>query len=122
MSGIYLYNFGDKEDLEREFGNYGDLDLSYADILLASYTYEDYSGSAFVLFKDTRDGKLYEVNGSHCSCYGLEGQWEPEETDIASLRHRLKEGDLGRGYANIFDKELEEVLDSLVSEWKPLSI
>jgi hypothetical protein len=27
-----------------------------------------------------KDGKLWEVNGSHCSCYGLEGQWQPEET------------------------------------------
>lgn len=122
MSGIYLYDFNDREDVEREFGNYGDLDLSYADILLASYTYEDYSGSAFVLFKDIRDGKLYEVNGSHCSCYGLEGQWEPEETDIASLRHRLKEGDLGNYSSNRFDKELEEVLDNMESSWKPFSV
>lgn len=54
------------------------------DMLLASYTYEDYSGSAFVLFK--KDGKLWEVNGSHgCSCYGLEGQWEPEECTPESL-------------------------------------
>lgn len=51
-------------------------DLDGCEILAASYTYEDYSGSAYVLFR--KDGKLWEVNGGHCSCYGLEGQWVPE--------------------------------------------
>lgn len=62
-------------------------------MLFASYEYADYAGDAFVLFR--KDGKLYEVNGGHCSCYGLEGQWEPEETTIEALEHRLKEGNLG---------------------------
>ncbi len=62
-------------------------------ILLASYTYEDYSGDAFVLCK--KDGVLYEVNGSHCSCYGLEGQWAPEATTKAALVARMRDGRLG---------------------------
>jgi hypothetical protein len=33
------------------------------EILLASYSYENYSGDAFVLFR--KEGKLYEVNGGH---------------------------------------------------------
>jgi hypothetical protein len=37
-------------------------------ILFASYGCANYSGDAWVLFE--QDGKLYEVNGSHCSCYG----------------------------------------------------
>lgn len=70
--------------------------LDGADMLLASYTYEDYSGSAFVLLR--RDSKLYEVNGGHCSCYGLEAQdycggsgtqWEPEETSKEALQKRI---------------------------------
>jgi hypothetical protein len=62
------------------------------EVLLAVYEYEDYSGDAWVLFK--RDGKLYEVSGGHCSCNGLEGQWEPSETTwktlamCGSLRYR----------------------------------
>lgn len=56
------------------------------DILLATYRYEGYEGDAFVLFR--KDGKLFEVNGGHCSCYGLEGQWEPEETTIDALLKR----------------------------------
>jgi hypothetical protein len=63
------------------------------DVLFASYEYAGYEGDAFVLFR--KDGKLYEVNGGHCSCYGLEGQWEPEETTIEALEHRVKEGNLG---------------------------
>lgn len=41
-----------------------------------SWCYEE---SIWVLYIGT-DGKLYEVSGEHCSCYGLEGQWNPAET------------------------------------------
>lgn len=54
--------------------------------IYAYYNQECYEGSAFVLF--TREGKLYEVNGSHCSCYGLEDQWSPEETSVEALNKR----------------------------------
>jgi len=67
--------------------------LDGAEILVASYTYEDYSGDAYVLFR--RDGKLFEVHGGHCSCYGLEGQWEPEETTKEAILHRLDNGSWG---------------------------
>jgi len=62
-------------------------------ILFASYGTDNYSGDAFVLFE--RDGKLYEVNGSHCSCFGLEGQFEPEETTLKALEMRLTKGAMG---------------------------
>lgn len=65
-------------------------ELDACEILLASYTDENYSGDAFVLYR--KDGKLYEVNGSHCSCYGLSGQWAPEETNVDFLKHLLAEG------------------------------
>lgn len=87
------------------------------EVLLASYSNEDYSGDAFVLFR--KGDKLYEVNGGHCSCYGLEGQWEPEETNVEALRHRLEEGHLGYYDAwsddkrSIFADELKQVLDKL---------
>jgi hypothetical protein len=79
-------------------------------ILFASYGYESYSGDAFVLVEI--DGKLNEVNGGHCSCYRLEGQWEPEETTLEALQHRLINGRLGRkDYAgNEFHEELKVFL------------
>jgi len=78
--------------------------------LLASYGTPSYEGYAFVLFE--RDGKLYEVNGGHCSCFGLEGQWEPEETTVEAIQHRINRGNLGKGdyQENPFAEELQKVL------------
>lgn len=77
------------------------------EVLLASYAYECYEGDAFVLF--VKNGKLFEVNGSHCSCYGLEGQWQPEETSISALRKRLTGDGYGLG-------RYREALERVVSE------
>lgn len=57
------------------------------EILVALYSYADYSGNAIVIGRDEA-GELFEVHGSHCSCYGLEGQWEPEPTSFAALQMR----------------------------------
>lgn len=105
--------FSDVSDVERNF-QLAENSLSDVDIILAWYGGGDYDGSAFVLFE--RDGKLYEAGGSHCSCYGLEGQWEPEETLVDALVHRIKNGHLGRdGYYNdgIFGDMLLELLEQL---------
>ncbi len=52
------------------------------EVLWADYETEGYDGSALVIYR--QGDKVFEVSGSHCSCYGLEGQWEPEEYDIAT--------------------------------------
>lgn len=56
------------------------------EIIFAAYGTGSYNGEALVVYR--RDKKLYEVNGSHCSCYGLEGQWKPEETSKVALGMR----------------------------------
>lgn len=61
-------------------------DLKDAKVLLNYYEYEDYSGTGMVLYE--KGGKLFEVNGGHCSCNGLEGQWSPEETTLEALYMR----------------------------------
>lgn len=71
----YYDDFKDWDDVKRHFEMY---DLEPEHVLFAAYAYENYSGEAFVLFRN--DGKLWLATGSHCSCYGLEGQWSPEET------------------------------------------
>lgn len=83
------------------------------EVLLASYTYQNYEGDAFVLFR--KNGQLFEVNGGHCSCHGLEGQWKPEETSVEALEHRLHNGSLGSSdySGNIFADELRGVLAAL---------
>jgi len=100
MSGIFLNDWadGDEKNVLSDFGMPPET-LDGAEVIVASYTYEDYSGSAYVLFR--RDEKLFEVHGGHCSCYGLseagvlgEGpsQWEPEETTIEAVRHQVEKG------------------------------
>ena len=110
---LFLGNFEDKEDVKREFA-VTDNSLNDAFIILAWYGYGDYDGSAFVLFE--RNGQLYEVNGGHCSCYGLEDQWDPEKTDAQALLHRIDEGQLGQdGYydENTFGDRLRNILSGM---------
>ena len=75
-------------------------------ILFASYGYRNYEGDAWVLFE--KGGKLYEVNGSHCSCYGLENQWDEEAVELSELENRITKGTFGGyGYSgNGFATEL----------------
>ncbi|MCY9324031.1 hypothetical protein [Bacillus haynesii] len=103
--GMMMADFGITEE-----------DMKGVEVILASYTYEDYEGDAFVLFR--KDGKYYEVHGSHCSCYGLEDQWEPEEAVLKELEHRVTEGRFGRNWDgnNSFAKELKLVLKQLKLE------
>ncbi len=109
----YFEGFGCKEDVVREF-SIQDGDLRDAFILVAWYGYRDYDGSAFVLFE--RDGKLYEVNGGHCSCYGLEDQWDPEETTAEAIVHRVEHGSLGRD--NYYDEcTFGDYLLKLLKRW-----
>ena len=76
-------------------------------ILFASYSYANYSGEAWVLFAE--NGTLYEVNGDHCSCMGLEGQWEPEPVVLEELENRLVNGEFGtyEYCGNVFTEELK---------------
>lgn len=89
---IYLGRWDNLKDMCADFSISSE-GLKDCNILVACYDTPDYEGYAFVLYEE--NGKLYEVHGSHCSCYGLEGQFEPEETSVASIKHRLKEGNLG---------------------------
>lgn len=78
----YIGEFSSKEDVLRNF-NVDESALEGGEILMAWYGYGSYDGEAFVLVR--KDGKFFEVYGSHCSCYGLEDQWELEETNITAL-------------------------------------
>ncbi len=99
MNTVFLGEWAEDSGLERmvkDFeGIYGDdwLELATAhatrpkykeiNLLLASYETGCYDGTAFVLYE--KDGILYEVNASHCSCHGLENEWEPEATTWDAL-------------------------------------
>lgn len=99
MNQVYFGEFNSESDV---FGNFcvSEEQSKGVEILYAHYDCPPYEGYATVIFR--KDGKLYEVNGSHCSCMGLEDQWEPEETSVVALLAR----------PNIAD-EAKEILRSL---------
>ncbi len=82
---IFIENFKSVDDIIREYEAPADA-LEGAEVLLAWYGYGSYEGDSLVIFR--KEGKLFEVNASHCSCYGLEGRWEPEETTPEALLKR----------------------------------
>ena len=83
------------------------------EILFAAYDYEDYSGSAVMLFK--KNGKLYEYTGSHCSCNGLEDSvFSAGETSWEALALRNPEGEL-YGYGH-HSAEAVEAVKQLVAK------
>ena len=111
---VYLHNWRCKEDVLNDF-QISDKNTDDINILFASYGDDNYSGDAWVLFE--QDGRLYEVNGSHCSCYGLENQWEPEEVGLRDIEYRLTKGSFGTydWCGNEFKSELIEFLGVCVN-------
>jgi len=118
-SGMFLNGWagGDLRTLQSWF-DIGPDAFDGLEILLASYEQNDEGGEAFVLFQ--RDGDLYEVNASHSTGERFEGQWEPEETSIPELRHRLEKGRLGQSDTgeDLFGNELRFLLLELEAEEK----
>lgn len=101
-----------KEHLAKEYGGggYDTLDgnvqkrLESINVLVAyeSVGWWGCDSSSWFLLRDKKTKKLYEVNGSHCSCCGFENQFKPQETTIEALRYRATEGELfwNGGYDN----------------------
>lgn len=100
--------WGDKES--RTFGSFRegcDNPKDYDDLfgcggylfISEAYTYECYEGDGVVYL--WKDDKFYELEGSHCSCYGL-SVGEPVETNVEALVRTIKsnswrrDGDLKR--------------------------
>lgn len=91
---VFHEMFKDVESICREFVNYDERDnwqetqpakdLKGAKVLFAYYDCQNYSGDATVLYR--KGGKIFIVGGSHCSCNGLEGQWEPKEVTVKYLK------------------------------------
>ena len=81
----YFGDFNSVEDVESQWAGQGSLDG--AQVIAAVYATGSYEGDAMIVFR--RDGKLYEVHCSHCSCNGLD-VWSPEETTYEALTDRLE--------------------------------
>jgi hypothetical protein len=106
----YLGSFESLADVGREFDESEGF-LTESALVVAAYEQGNCDGEAFVLFR--HDGKLYEVNASHCSCYGLDGQWEPEETTVSALLARNTIVGFGDNETN---REVVRIISSLKEE------
>lgn len=92
-NGVFLEDWADSgaDGMFKDFSVSGaerELIEAGFEVLHAFYCYEDYSGLALVVLRSRSDGELWEVNGSHCSCHGLEDQWEMESTTFEALERR----------------------------------
>ena len=84
---VYEGAFGSWYDVCREF----EIDVAEPDeVILAVYESELYQGDADVIYRI--GDRYYWASGSHCSCYGLEGQWDPEEYSAELLVEALRRG------------------------------
>lgn len=105
-SQVYQGNWSKWADVVRSF-NQAEKMPKRPHVFYAWYEYEDYSGSAIVVFYlgDQFTGSYFVETGSHCSCNGLEEcDWLPTEYPtsaalIACLKrepsYRFPEGQLG---------------------------
>lgn len=59
------------------------------EILWAQYDIGNWEGSAHVIYRE--NDQLYEVNASHCSCYGLEDMFAGEPIKRIHIYTRAKE-------------------------------
>jgi hypothetical protein len=85
-----LDGFNDAINVIDSFGaNIDSFDIT---LLHAVYDCPPYEGYATVFYYDYRDEKYYENHGSHCSCHGLENQWDPTEINFKELENRIWNG------------------------------
>ena len=70
----YFENFSSWTDVQEQFRMN---EPEPEEVLYAMYDIDGYEGSADVIYRN--GNKFYWVSGGHCSCYGLEDQWDPEE-------------------------------------------
>lgn len=90
--------FNDWDDVMRQFGGVYDWEKKPAPKLErkpryvnAFYNQDGYEGSACVVYAYNKMGPYYVVEGGHCSCHGLEGQWNPEEVSIEYINRVFHE-------------------------------
>lgn len=78
---------------------------------------EDYEGKAFLFMQHKESQKWYEVQGWHCSCFGFENQFQPDETMLECLLIR-------KGFVHdVFNDETQDEDDlTIIDHIKKLHI
>lgn len=103
---MFLGEFSNKQCIIKEF-QLEDNALNDCAILFATYDIEGYEGSALILF--VKQGKIYIVEGSHCSCMGLEGQFDAEEISPDALKKMCT----GNGILGHWNQEITKILTEM---------
>ena len=89
---MYFGNWKNREEMISEFVSYRAEDgtrksaFDGAEILIASYVTGSWEGDGYVLMR--KEGQLLELEGGHCSCYGMEDVWPPQATTVEALKKR----------------------------------
>jgi hypothetical protein len=102
--GLFLADLSEKSEQEikehvaKEYGSVSSVDYGTPDATIQKelatckvlVAYESVGSwgcdsSSYFLFK-RRNGTMFEVLGSHCSCDGFEGQWSPQEATVEYLK------------------------------------
>lgn len=91
-----VFNFSDVSEYDSEDKKKNILELmpEPEKVYLAIYGGGSYDGDALVAYR--QGNRYFTVEGGHCSCYGLEGQWNPEEYQdrdlfLKSLDRRIEQ-------------------------------
>ena len=110
------YNYAYESDINELYKEESSKKLDGMSVIPAYESVAD-SGEyaeSFFLLKRNYDGALFEVHGSHCSCYGFEGQLDLEETNSAALKYRAINGHLLGGFDE-FEKDEDIIKDYILS-------
>jgi hypothetical protein len=77
----YCGEFDSWSNVELEFSIPAGKEPKY---VFANYNTDCYNGDALVVYSNNKE-TFFVVEGAHCSCYGLEGQWDPSEHSYQEL-------------------------------------
>ncbi len=78
MGDVSGYSDGELVKWVADNFNEDEGNLSKYEFMVAQVNEDSYDGSSYFLVKNRETGEFFEVNASHCSCYGYEDQWQPK--------------------------------------------
>ena len=83
----YKEDFKTWKDVLENYG--GECPKKEPRFVFAEYSTGNYEGDSTVIVSN--DGKNFQIVSSfHCSCYGLEGQWEPTKHKEPDIKKMMK--------------------------------
>lgn len=99
MEKRYYEGFDDWKNVSEQFGKYGSPEQigDEPEYVFAWYNQDGYEGNAGVIYSYDKEN-FFIVSGSHCSCYGLEDQWDPTEQSLEVVKRIFKEGNQPFGF------------------------